>query len=127
MAGKFNVLLGDGEEAEFTDGLPSHLHNDNFSVETLTNPKKLALWMRKTRDMPIEAIDSVMVNQTYAVALWQFRTAVMDGNLNSAKALHLWLEWAKPVIALQSNHDKPKNVSKGSVAFLPRDPGKGGA
>lgn len=123
MAGKFDELLGEGEGREFEDGgLPVQLRTENFSIADFSDNKKFIRWMNKVRRVPLEGIDAYIVAQTYAAAVWEFRRAAIDGNLKATKAIEAWLMWAKPIIQQMAHRDKPANVSKGSVAFLPREP-----
>lgn len=121
--------VGAGEpEGEFeydNDELPAKsipaIRGDRFGVDKMTDPRKLITWMNNTRKLPLEAIDKVMVDQTYAAAVWLFRSAAVAGDLKATKAMEAWLAWAKPIINLPERNKKPK-PSTGSVAFLPRNP-----
>ena len=122
MGGIIDDLLG----AENEPAGKTALRGDRFSVERFIDLKNLIPWMNKTRNMPIDAIDSVIVNDTYGAALWLFRQAAVAGNINATKSMQIWLDWAKPVLRQQSDKEKntAKNVSPGSAAFMPREPAK---
>lgn len=95
---------------------------DRFSIESMTDHSKLVSWMNKTRKAPIEGIDSMIVNRSYAAAVWLFRAAAVNGDLKGTKAMEAWLAWAKPIITATKRERKTPPLSQGSVAFLPRTP-----
>lgn len=112
----------DAEELVTTES--AEMRSGRFTIDKLIDPKKIANWMNKTRKMPIEAIDLVMVTNTYAAAVFEFRSAALNGHLNRAKSIELWLKWAAPIIQASKRDQKKPKESKGSVAFLPREPEK---
>lgn len=119
-------LLGfDLEDEELEDNRLAKYRNDRFSLEQYVDPAKLVTWMNRTRRLPLEKIDEVMVDQTYAAAVWLFRSAAVAGHLNAAKAVELWLKWAQPIITNSKRERKKPMKSVGSVEFLPRNPNPG--
>jgi hypothetical protein len=80
----------------------------------------LLKFMQKMKKMPFEAIDSVIVDQTYPVAVWKMREFALMGLYTETRAMELWLKWAREVIARPKR--ETKTVSKGSAKFGPREP-----
>ena len=97
---------------------------DRFNMETMTDAKKMILWMNRMKDAPLEGIDDTIVNQSYTAMVWLFRKSAAEGDLKATSAIEKWLAWAKPIIQKPKLTDKPK-PSKGSIAFLPREPQSG--
>lgn len=116
-------LLGFDGESEFDD--KPVVRGDRFDLEQFVDPRKMITWMNRTRRLPLEAIDDAIVNKTYSAAVWLFRSAAVSGQINAAKAMKLWLDWAQPVINKSKRDRKKPEESKGSVAFLPRNPQPG--
>lgn len=94
--------------------------NRELDIEAMTDPRKLARWMAVTRRLPLESIDKVIVERTYAAALWLFRSAAITGDIKATKAMEAWLNWAKPIIN-RKQAARGVTPSSGSVAFLPRE------
>lgn len=120
-------LLGYNPDDESEEANVPAVRGDRFGIDHFVDPKKLIRWMNNTRRLPLEAIDDAIVNKTYAAAVWLFRSAAVSGQLNAAKSMKLWLDWAQPIINASKRQRKKPPESKGSVAFLPRNPQPGDA
>jgi len=113
------------EEFAQTEDKPApYFRADRFNLETMTDPKKMILWMNRMKDAPLGGIDDTIVHQSYTAMVWLFRKAAAEGDLKAASAVEKWLAWAKPIIQKPAP-DQNANPSKGSVAFLPRQPHTG--
>lgn len=119
-------LLGFNPPSEFeppTGNNDRHavIRGDRFNIENWQDHKLLIRFMNEMRHVPLDGIDDEIVNDSYSAIVWLFREAVVRGDLKAATTAEKWLLWAKPVI------NRPKAAqelkpSKGSVAFLPREP-----
>lgn len=108
------------EVAKSDKKLPPYIRGDRFSLEDWMDTKKLITFMNSMRTAPIDGIDDLIVNESYAAAVWQFRKAAIEGDLKAASAMKLWLDWAKPILGRKK---LPAEIpqSPGSSAFGPRD------
>jgi hypothetical protein len=120
--GEFDDLLGDvvaevpalKSEYEAAPAQPPDFEEDFFDKD------KLAKFMADTMLVPLEAISDAVINRGYAAVVWHFRAAALSGDIDKARSLKMWLDWA------QSHMDKPKPsaervVNPGTQAFLPRE------
>lgn len=119
-------LLGfaPGEEFEPEKGANDRhpvIRNDRFNVEQWSDHRKLVTFMNTMRHVPLDAIDDSIVDDSYSAAVWLFRKAAVEGDLKATSAMEKWLAWAKPIINRPKKVQEPK-PSKGSVAFLAREP-----
>lgn len=97
-------------------------HGHTPPLEAMTDPKKLIRFMNSTRRMPVEAIDDYIVNRTYAVAVWQFRSKAIQGDYTATRALEIFLKWAAPILKRPKRKQKDGTSGKASAAFGPREP-----
>lgn len=95
----------------------------NSSIDQMTDVKNLRTWMLLTAKLSIEELDTLMVKKSYTAAIWFFRQAALTGDIRGTKALETWINWAKPIIG-RAKEKRNVTPSKGSVAFLPREPGR---
>lgn len=119
-------LLGFTPGNEFESGTSDNdrhavIRADRFNVEHWSDHRKLITFMNTMRHVPLDGIDDSIVNDTYSAAVWLFRKAAVEGDLKAASAMEKWLVWAKPIINRPKPTQAPK-PSKGSVAFLAREP-----
>lgn len=113
--------LGEFDKSE--EAVVPYVRGDRFSVERMTDEKKMITWINSVRKAPIDGIDDMIVHESYAAAVWLFRAAAVRGDLKATSALEKWLIWAKPIVNRPRPDAAPK-PSTGSVAFLPREPEK---
>lgn len=113
-AGEFAVTKSDKKP-------PPYVRGDRFDIEDWMDTKKLITFMNNMRTVPIDGIDDMIVNDSYAAAVWHFRKSAIEGDLKATSAMKLWLEWAKPILTRKKPAEEiPQSL--GSVAFLPRTP-----
>ena len=112
------------DEFKVPAGERPYKREDRFDIDKYTDPQQLVKWINSTRKVPLEAIDDFVVNETYPIAVWLFRAAAIEGHIESTRAMRMWLEWAQPIINRSKREQKKATPSKGSVAFLPREPKK---
>lgn len=93
----------------------------NASIATIVDPDELTKFLTVTRTAPFEAIDSAVVSQGYAAAVWQFRAAAISGDYKTAKALELWLEWAGKINARPKREQMENIKNENSKMFMPRE------
>lgn len=119
-------LLGFAPESEFTSSASDNdrhpvIRGDRFNVEHWLDHKKLITFMNSMRHVPLDGIDDEIVNDSYSAVVWLFRKAVVEGDLKAASTAEKWLLWAKPIIGKAKPAEAP-TPSKGSIAFLAREP-----
>ncbi len=101
-----------------------YIRGDRFGIEDWADPKKMITFMNKMQTVPLDAIDDAIVHESYTAMMWLLREAAVNGDLKAVTAREKWLEWAKPIIN-RSKAPKELPASKGSVAFMPREPSSG--
>lgn len=99
---------------------PPYVRGDRFDTEDWMDTKKLITFMNNMRTVPIEGIDDMIVNDSYAAAVWHFRKSAIEGDLKATSAMKIWLDWAKPILMRKKPAEEIPQ-SPGSVAFLPRE------
>lgn len=83
--------------------------------------KELMLrFIAKTMEVPFEGISDAIIHQGYAAVLWRFREAALSGDIDTTRALKLWLDWAQPHVSKpQPKEESIQNPH--AAAFLPRE------
>jgi hypothetical protein len=110
------------QEEEFTQGTSVAPGSGKpHPIEQWANDEKLLKFMKRMKHVPTAGIDSYVVNETYAAAVWKMREAALAGDYTATRAIQLWLTWADVKL---KKPGKMKNVSKGSAAFGAREPEK---
>jgi hypothetical protein len=98
-----------------------YLRRDEWSMDVMTDDRKLLTWINQAMDVPLETVDMHIVNKSYPAIIWLFRKAAIEGNLKQTKALEMWLNWAKPIVA-RPPMPAEATPSTGSLAFSLREP-----
>lgn len=120
--GEFDDLLGDviaeqpaAPESEYLAKAEPPADDAEFY-----NDEWLAKFIDGTNRAVPEAIADSVIQRGYAAVTWHFRKAALMGDIDKARALKLWLDWAQPLIN-KPKHDGERIVNPGTAAFAPRE------
>ena len=115
------------EPAETTAIAPGekkkYIRKENWSIDRLTDEKKLITWINSTQSVPLDAVDAHIVAKSYPAIIWLYRKCAIEGDLKRTKALDMWLKWAGPIVNRPPLPAEAK-PSVGSAAFGLREPAK---
>lgn len=119
---EFDDLLGDviaevpaAPKSEYTDSTPIDPEDEFF------DKTKLAKFIADTMSVPFEGISDTIIHRGYAAVVWHFRQAAIVGDIDRARSLKMWLDWAEPRIDRQRKPTDTGARNPGTAAFLPRE------
>lgn len=126
MSHEFDDLLGDGEapptDEEIGEAVEVSAKELATLLKAMSDPRSMVHFIHRMKNVPIEAIDDVVINAGYAAAVWTFRKAALMGDKDTTKSMACWLKWAKENLKRDIEPSKPRQIgSSSSAAFGPRE------
>lgn len=82
---------------------------DMVSVDKLIN------FVNQTRRLPIEKIESKLVNDTMPVMIWKLREFALCGKYTEARAIEIWMNWAQKILSRPKRQVRDPNTASGAL------------
>jgi hypothetical protein len=108
--------------AELTEEEKKIIRED--PIEAWTDSKMMVKYVNKTRKMPVEEVARAIAETSIPVVIWKFREKALRGDYTGARAIEIWLNWARSAVSVPKRGNEKGEDNKAAAAFGAREPVK---